>query len=111
MGDGVPNDGPFLDFEPTTGEFHVDLCLGSHIRLTRTQHNDARAAAVTAGGMSDVSAAYAAVKSTLDSAHSGWGAWLDHFTTGQTSTETSNRRRGVVWQFVARGEIPAPPQP
>ena len=111
MGNGVPNAGSANDFEPTTGALVVRFALGSHFDLTRTQHNDIRTAAVNAGGMSNLTAAYAAVKSAMTSISSDRGAWLDHYTTGRTSTETDQIRRGTVWHFVSRGDIPAPPSP
>jgi len=111
MGNGVPDAGHELDFEPTTGELRVSLTLRSHITLTRAQHNDVRAAGLNAGGMSDVSAAYTAIKAEINDIEAGRGAWLDHYTTGMNGTETDNIRRGVVWHYVARGDIPSPPQP
>ena len=110
-GNGVVNVGSGNDFRPTTGELVHRFCLGSHFDLTRSQHNDVRAAAVTAGGMNDLTAAYAAVKTAMASIDSDRGGWLDHYTTGRTSTETEQTRRATVWHFVARGEIPSPPSP
>jgi hypothetical protein len=111
MGQGPPDITSALDFEPTTGNLVHVLLLETRIHLTRTQSNTVRADAVAAGGMSNVSAAYAAVKSAMETIETGRGAWLDHYTTGMSSTETDLIRRGVVWQYVARGDIPSPPQP
>lgn len=110
-GNGVPNAGNESIFEPTTGDLRVRFSLGSHFDLDRSQHNAIRAAGLGAGGMSDVVAAYAAIRAEMDAIEGGRGAWLDHYTTGQNSTETTLIRRGAVWHFVARGEIPSPPQP
>lgn len=111
MGQGPPDVVSTLDFEPTTGGLVHVLALETRIHLTRTQSNAVRADAVAAGGMGNVTAAYAAVKSAMESIETGRGTWLDHYTTGMDSTETEQIRRGVVWQYVARGEIPSPPQP
>lgn len=110
-GDGVPNQMPTLVFEPTTGDFTVQFTFAQHGNLTRTQFNDIRVAGVNAGGMGNVTAAYNAIRGAWDSVQSGRDAWLDRMTTGVNGTETSLLRRGVVWAFVSRGEIPSPPQP
>ena len=111
MGQGPPDVTSALDFQPTTGDLDHILLFETRIHLTRAQSNAVRADAVTAGGMSNVSAAYTAIRSAMESIETGRGAWLDHYTTGMTSTETDLIRRGVVWQYVARGDIPIPPQP
>ncbi len=111
MGNGVINVGNDPIFEPTNGSLIVRLSLGSHFDATRTQHNDLRAAGVNAGGMSNVSAAYAAIKSAMDGMESGRSGWLDRWTTGDNGTETDLNRRAVVWHYVSRGEVPSPPQP
>lgn len=111
MGNGVPNEQPHIIFEPTTGALIYRMEFATHTDLTREQHNAVRAAGVNAGGMSDVSAAYAAIRAALDEAVEGRDVWLDRFTTGADSTETGLLRRGVVWGFVSRGDIPAAPQP
>lgn len=110
-GNGVPNAGNDTIFEPTTGDLLVRFSLGSHFDLDRGQHNAVRAAGLAAGGMSDVSAAYTAIRAEMDAIESGRAAWLDHYTTGMNSAETTLIRRGAVWHFVARGEIPGAPQP
>ena len=111
MGSGVVNQqGPF-DFQPTTGALTIDLCFAQHMPLSRTQHNDIATAAINAGGMSNVSAAYTAIRGALDTIEDGRDAWLDRMTTGQNSTETDLLRRGVVWRYVTLGVISSPPQP
>ena len=111
MGNGVPNAGGVLDFEPTTGELVYRFTLGSHFDLSRTEHNTIRSAALAAGGMNQVGDAYNAVRTAMAAIDSDRAGWLDHYTTGRTSTETEQIRRGVVWHFVARGELPGAPQP
>lgn len=111
MGDGVPNNEPHIIFEPTTGNLTFRLQFASHMDLTRTQHNDVRAVAITAGGMSNVTAAYDAIRSELDSIDSGRDTWLDRQCEGADATETGLLRRAVVWDFVSRGDIPSPPTP
>ncbi len=111
MGNGVPNAGHDLDFQPTTGDLVVKFHLGSHFDLSRTQHNAIRSAALAAGGMNQIGDAYNAVRTAMAAIDSDRSGWLDHYTTGRTSTETDQIRRGVVWHFVSRGDIPAPPAP
>lgn len=111
MGNGVPNAGTEKIIEPTTGNLICRLTLSSHNDLTREQSNDIRAAGLTAGGMSNVTAAYAAIKAEMNDIEAGRGVWLDHYTTGINNTETSLQRRAIVWLYVGQGEIPAPPQP
>lgn len=110
-GDGVPNQMPAVVFEPTTGNLVVQFTFAQHGNLTRTQFNNLRAAGVNAGGMANVPAAYAAIRGAWDGVQSGRDAWLDRMTSGVNSAETDLLRRGVVWAFVSRGEIPSPPQP
>ena len=98
-----------VDLAPLTGDLVVTLKLESRMPLTRAQHNAVRADALAAGGMTNTAAAYAAIKSALNNIKSGAGAWLDWSTTGPTSADTIKIRDGVVWQFVSRGDIPAPP--
>lgn len=110
-GNGVPNQGTEKIFEPLSGSLVVRKTYSSHGDLSRTDWNSLRAAAVNAGGMSDVPAAYAAIKSAWDALESGRGGWLDRMTTGTNGTETALLRAGEVWSFVGQGEIPSPPQP
>lgn len=110
-GDGVPNAESDKIFEPLSGALTMRVTFASHGDLTRSQWNDLRAAGLNAGGMSDASAAYAAIKSAWDGLQSGRGTWLDRVTTGANGTETDLIRRGVVWHFVGQGDIPSPPQP
>jgi hypothetical protein len=99
------------DVAPNTGDLTLTLTFESRFPLTRAQHNTVRAAAVTAGGMSNVTAAYAAIRGELDTIRDGADVWLDRWSTGVDGTETTRIRAAVVWQFVSRGEVPAAPQP
>lgn len=110
-GDGVPDQGHPLDLRPLTGDLDVTILFSQHGKLSRTDYNTLVQAALDAGGMSNVSAAYIAYRNAYDALQSGRGAWLDRMTTGATSTETTNLRRGEVWLLCSRGLVPAPPTP
>ena len=110
-GDGQPNAGHANDLRPLTGDLEIVIGFSQHGRLPRTDYNTLVQAALDAGGMSNVTAAYAAYRSAYDALESGRGAWLDRMTTGQNSTETTALRRAEVWNLCARGLVPAPPTP
>lgn len=110
-GDGQPNAGHANDLRPLTGELDVVIAFSQHGRLPYTTYNTLVSAALAAGGMSNVSAAYTAYRDAWDALESGRGAWLDRMTTGQNSTETAALRKGEVWNLCSRGLVPAPPPP
>lgn len=111
MGQGPPDVWSAVDFEPTTGDLWHALVFETRFSCTREHFNTLHAAAQAAGGMSNIPAAYSALRTAAEALETGRGAWLDRNTTGGSQTETDLLRRGVVWQYVSRGTIPAPPQP
>lgn len=111
MGNGVPNQGSELIFEPLAGDFLFRRTFAQHFDLTRTQHNTVRSACLNAGGMNNVSAAYTAIRGAYDGIEAGRDDWLDRMTTGTTQGETDDLRRGEVWYWSNAPDYPSPPQP
>ena len=111
MGNGVPDQGTDKDFEPLSGDLTLTRYFRQEFKLTRTQHNAIRAACLAAGGMSNVSAAYTAIRGAMDTIEDGRDTWLDRMTTGQSSGETDLLRRGEVWYWSTEPEYGTPPQP
>jgi hypothetical protein len=111
MGNGVPNQESNVVFEPLSGDLVIERTFRQHFTLTRTQHNTVRAAALNAGGMSNISAAYTAIRGAYDGIESGRDAWVDRMTTGVNQTQTDLLRRGEVWYWSTTVEWPSPPQP
>jgi hypothetical protein len=110
MGNGVPNQENHVIFEPLSGDLGIRLVFAQHMDLTRAQSNTVRAAVLAAGGMSNVTLAYTALRGALDGIEPGRDVWLDAMTTGADGTETALLRRGRVW-LATLAEIPSPPVP
>ena len=103
MADTASDNRVIIDHAPNSGDLTITLEVASHFPLTRAQFNTVRSAGLSSG--------YTGIRGALDGIKAGADDWLDRWTTGADSAETTRLRDSIVWHFTSRGDIPTPPSP